>query len=335
MRTWNIAHGVDVPPADRDYAHERRKHLPEMARMMVADAPDLILLQEVPVWAGPLLAEHTGMAVTMAPAYGAHVPFLHVPLPLAVGAALGNALPDLIRTQFEGQANALLYGPDLLLVSARRALLNERHRLRGEPRVAQLARLRHRRAGREFAVANIHADHGDNRQQMERAGFLLERFARGAPAILAGDFNAGPSSPSVRALEGRGWQRGPGRRPHRPHLRPRLRHRRAVHPVAGDPPRSEPKRRPSRAPVRPLARGCGALMLNRDQLPALAGVAYLNTGTNGPIPQASLDAMRRARVQRPGGADRDAVFRAVPRRARPGAGPRPPARWARRPRRSP
>ncbi len=33
-------------------------------------------------------------------------------------------------------------------------------------------------------------------------------------------------------------------------------------------------------------------MLNRDQLPALAGVAYLNTGTNGPIPQASLDAMR-------------------------------------------
>jgi endonuclease/exonuclease/phosphatase family metal-dependent hydrolase len=209
VRTWNIAHGVDVPPRDRDYAHERRKHLPQMARLMVEDEPDLILLQEVPVWAGPLLAEHTGMAVTMAPAYGAHVPFLHVPLPLAVGAALGNALPDLIRTQFEGQANALLYGADLLLVSARRALLNERHRLRGEPRIAQLARLRHRRAGREFAVANIHADHGDNRQQMERAGFLLERFARGAPAILAGDFNAGPSSPSVRALEGRGWQQEP------------------------------------------------------------------------------------------------------------------------------
>ena len=45
--------------------------------------------------------------------------FVHVPLPLAAGAALGRALPDLVRTQFEGQGQALLYGPDLLLVSAR------------------------------------------------------------------------------------------------------------------------------------------------------------------------------------------------------------------------
>ena len=30
----------------------------------------------------------------------------------------------------------------------------------------------------------------------------------------------------------------------------------------------------------------------RDQLPALSGVAYLNTGTNGPLPRAAADAMR-------------------------------------------
>jgi len=83
VRTWNIAHGMDVPPMREGYRHERRKHLDEMARLMVQDAPDLVLLQEVPVWAGPLLHHLTGMGVTLAPAYGAHVPFVHVPLPLA------------------------------------------------------------------------------------------------------------------------------------------------------------------------------------------------------------------------------------------------------------
>src|SRR5262252_5313674 len=109
IRTWNIAHGVDVPPREGGYGHMRRKLLREMAGLMVEGAPDLILLQEVPVWAGPLLREATGMGVTLAPVYGAHVPFLHVPLPLALGSWLGNAMPDVVRTQFEGQANAILY----------------------------------------------------------------------------------------------------------------------------------------------------------------------------------------------------------------------------------
>jgi endonuclease/exonuclease/phosphatase family metal-dependent hydrolase len=185
----------------------RRKHLREMAQVMIEDEPDLVLLQEVPVWAAELLREHTGMGVTLAPSYGAHVPFVHVPLPLALGAAVGRALPDLVRTQVEGQAQAILYGPALLLVSARRVQLNERTRLRGEPRIAQLARLRHRRAGRELAVANVHADRGgrEQLQQLEKAGFMLERFARGAPMVLGGDLNARLDSAGVRALLARGW----------------------------------------------------------------------------------------------------------------------------------
>jgi endonuclease/exonuclease/phosphatase family metal-dependent hydrolase len=205
VRTWNIAHGRDVPPDGR-YTHVRRKLLREMAQVMIEDGPDLVLLQEVPVWAGPLLREETAMGVTLAPAYGAHVPFAHVPLPLAVGAAVGRALPDIVRTQVEGQANALLYGDDLLLVSARRSQLNPRTRLRGEPRIAQLARLRHRRLGREFAVANVHADSGENREQLERAGYVLEQFARGAPMLLGGDLNAVARSPGLRALSARGWR---------------------------------------------------------------------------------------------------------------------------------
>ena len=204
IRTWNIAHGRDVP-AGPGHGHLRRKLLREMAETMVQDAPDLVLLQEVPVWAGDLLREHTGMALTLAPSYGAHVPFAHVPLPLAVGEALGKALPDLVRTQFEGQGQAILYARSLLLVSARTVPLNRPQRLRGEPRIAHMARLRHRAAGRELVVANVHADSHGADAQVERAGYLLERYARGAPMVLAGDLNADPRSAGVRSLIGRGF----------------------------------------------------------------------------------------------------------------------------------
>ncbi len=206
VRSWNIAHGRDIPPRERDgYGHVRRKHLREMAELVARDGPDIVLLQEVPVWAGPLLHEHSRLGYTLAPCYGAHVPFVHVPLPLAVGAAVGRALPDIVRSQVEGQANAVLYSEALLLVSARRAQLNDRHRLRGEPRIAQLVRLVHRASGRELALANVHVDHADSERQVERAGYLLERFARGAPMLLGGDLNAGPRSRAVRSLVKRGW----------------------------------------------------------------------------------------------------------------------------------
>ena len=82
IRTWNIAHGRDIPPG-AEHGHLRRKLLREMAAVMTQDDPDVVLLQEVPVWAADLLREHTGMSVTLAPTYGAHIPFVHVPLPLA------------------------------------------------------------------------------------------------------------------------------------------------------------------------------------------------------------------------------------------------------------
>src|SRR5436190_1945388 len=197
VRTWNIAHGRDVPPGP-GYGHARRKLLDEMCAVMVEDQPDVVLLQEVPVWAGSLLHEKTGMGVTLAHAYGAHVPFVHVPLPLAAGAALGKALPDFVRTQFEGQGQALLYSPGLLLVSARRVQLNERRRLRGEPRIAQLVRLRHRKLGVELAVGNVHADPRGAPVQVEKAGFVLER----ADIPCVGDcayLNAGTNGPLPRA----------------------------------------------------------------------------------------------------------------------------------------
>jgi endonuclease/exonuclease/phosphatase family metal-dependent hydrolase len=210
IRTWNIAHGRDRPPGP-GYGHQRRKLLHEMADVMVQDRPDVVLLQEVPVWAGSLLRERTGMGVTLAHTYGAHVPFVHLPLPLAAGEWLGRALPDVARTQFEGQAQALLYGSALVLVSARRVELNRRRVLRGEPRIAQLARLRHRASGRELVIGNVHTDGGDEAgPQIERAGWVMEQFARGAPMVMGGDLNAGPGSAALHRLAGRGWSESSG-----------------------------------------------------------------------------------------------------------------------------
>ena len=204
IRSWNIAHGRDVRPG-AGYGHAYRKLLAEMADLMIEDGPDIVMLQEVPVWAGPALREHTGMGLTLAHTYGAHVPFMHIPLPLAAGEWLGRAMPHVVRSQFEGQAQAVLYGDDLVLVSARRVPLNRRTPLRGEPRVAQLVRLRHRVSGRELAVANVHTDHAGVSEQLEIAGWALEQFAKGAPMVLGGDLNAPLGSPAVRRLQARGW----------------------------------------------------------------------------------------------------------------------------------
>ncbi len=208
VRTWNIAHGRDVPPGP-DYGHARRKLLAEMAALMTAGDPQIVMLQEVPVWAAAFLREHTGMGVTLAHSYGAHIPFVHVPLPLAAGEWLGNALPDVVKTQFEGQAQAVLYGSELVLVSARRVPINTRRLLRGEPRIAQLVRLRHRRLGTEFVVGNLHVDAHDPDPQIEAASWATEQFARGAPMVFGGDLNVRAGSLALRRLNARGWAEQP------------------------------------------------------------------------------------------------------------------------------
>src|SRR5919204_632688 len=322
VRTWNIAHGRDVPPGP-GYGHARRKLLAEMCAVMVEDEPDIVLLQEVPVWAGSLLREETGMGVTLAHAYGAHVPFLHVPLPLAAGAVLGKALPDVVRTQFEGQGQALLYGPDLLLVSARRVQLNERRRLRGEPRVAQLVRLRHRRSGRELVVGNVHADHGD-----ANGGALARPLDDGSGGAAGGDRRGGPCRRSGDAR-----RRRPVRRPARPERRG---HRRRLLRDL----RPEVAARPER-----LGRALGA---SRPARPAAAGDTQLSDlhGRRGGHAAGGVRPVRR-RDDRSGDAGRVGVRRRVggraPRRVARLARPRPradgcrprPARRGGAPRRGP
>src|ERR687888_2168608 len=58
VRTWNLFHGNTKPPG-------RKAFLEEMVRLASADRPDVLCLQELPVWSLEHLARWSGMtAVT-------------------------------------------------------------------------------------------------------------------------------------------------------------------------------------------------------------------------------------------------------------------------------
>ena len=56
VRTWNLFHGNTKPPS-------RRAFLEAAVRLAVADAPDVVCLQELPAWSLPKLAAWSGYSV--------------------------------------------------------------------------------------------------------------------------------------------------------------------------------------------------------------------------------------------------------------------------------
>ena len=94
VRTWNVFHGNTSPP-------ERAGHLEEIVRLATEDEPDVVCLQEVPVWALRHLAEWSGMqsfgAVAARPRLGS--------------AELGHLITELnyglFRSAFTGQAGVV------------------------------------------------------------------------------------------------------------------------------------------------------------------------------------------------------------------------------------
>lgn len=217
VRTWNIFHGNTVPPG-------RRRYVEEMIRLVTHDAPDFVCLQEVPPWALEPIAGWSGMQV-----WGeiAARPMLG-PLPSTVelGRAITDLNPGLLRSGFEGQANATLVAPDRTILSRHVLTLNPlRFRLRearrlGLPPVELLAWGKERRqciAVRlegGMVVANLHATKARNPRvpdaEIVRAAGWAARLAGDAPAILAGDFNVDTArSVTIDQLDGY-TKAGPG-----------------------------------------------------------------------------------------------------------------------------
>ena len=217
VRSWNVFHGNTVPPG-------RQAPLAEMVELASADAPDVLCLQEVPVWALGWLERWSGMtalgAVAARPRIG---PF---PSSAALGQVLTARNHGLFRSLFTGQANAILAGRSLPVLGHDVLELNTRDFRRRQgawldlPLVARLAWAKERRVcqaarllgpdGETVTVANLHATSfpADERladAELLRAAVFADGFARPEePCVLAGDFNV-RTTRSWTMAELRGW----------------------------------------------------------------------------------------------------------------------------------
>jgi endonuclease/exonuclease/phosphatase family metal-dependent hydrolase len=164
VRTWNLFHGNAVPP-------ERRAYLREMVELASADRPDVVCLQEIPVWALERLEGWSGMrAVT---AVGAQ--------PLLGSAEIGRRLTDLnhglLRSAFTGEGLAVL-------LSRRLEIREERRDPVGPNRVLLGVVL----TDGTF-VGDFHVTGGAAAEEQFRR--VLDLVPEG-PAVLGGDVNLRP-----------------------------------------------------------------------------------------------------------------------------------------------
>lgn len=181
VRSWNVFHGNTQPPG-------RRGHLREMVDLAVADGPDVLCLQELPVWSLPLLGAWSDMQSEAAVA--------RPPLwPGALASWITRLNQGLFRSAISGQANAVLVRRDHAVEDLGKRTISQRGR---ERRVVQAVRIDGR-----LVLANLHATNDFRRAdvpraEVERARAFAESLARaGEPILLAGDFNV----PSI-ALDG-------------------------------------------------------------------------------------------------------------------------------------
>ncbi len=218
IRSWNVFHGNAKPT-------ERRAYLDGMLRLVSADRPDVVCLQEVPPWAFARLGEWSGMTavgdVVRRPSIGP------LPATASVGRLLTAPNHGRIRSLFTGQGNAILVKPGLRVLERHRLALNpftfrrrESRRLgldllarlawANEPRACQAVRVAFP-DGRDALVANLHASNKrDDRMpdaELLRAATFADALAGPeAVCILAGDFNVSPArSRTLADLVGPDW----------------------------------------------------------------------------------------------------------------------------------
>jgi endonuclease/exonuclease/phosphatase family metal-dependent hydrolase len=155
VRTWNLFHGKPSPPG-------RRAFLRQMIELVTGDGPDVVCLQELPVWALGHLESWSGMH--------AYTAVARRPL-LPVGARAVTALHHgLLRSAFTGEGDAIL--------------TREPARALGTTVVGdvKLRRIAHAVELGGVTVVNFHID--GEREQFDRVVALA-----GERSIVAGDAN--------------------------------------------------------------------------------------------------------------------------------------------------
>lgn len=188
VRTWNVFHGNADPP-------RRNGYLRAMIDLALEDGPDVLCLQELPVWALARLDRWSGMTTFAA--------VTRRPLRLGpLSRWLTRAHQGLFRSALAGQANAILVtsGHPVELLGEMQISEGRRERrfvhavrLTGEPSIV---------------VANLHAtnDYRDPvvpRAEAARAQAFVDGLAEpGEAVVLAGDFNV--ADPELRGFSAPG-----------------------------------------------------------------------------------------------------------------------------------
>jgi endonuclease/exonuclease/phosphatase family metal-dependent hydrolase len=155
IRTWNVFHGNTDPP-------RRRAYLRQMIELVTRDDPDVVCLQELPVWSLARLSAWSGMHAVGAVA--------RRPLLRRGAKALTGIHSGLMRSALTGEADAIL---------SRRPATDLGVAVVGESRLRRIAQTVELDG---VTVVNFHVDGVE--EQLERV------LALGAGcAVVAGDTN--------------------------------------------------------------------------------------------------------------------------------------------------
>jgi len=175
VRTWNVFHGNANPP-------RRSGHLRRMVELVTVDAPDVVCLQELPVWALARIDDWSGMqrfdAIARPPLW---------PGPLSTWVTRMHQ--GFFRSGLAGQANAILVAPRHAAIDLGHERISEGRR---ERRLVHAVRI----AGSPgVTIGNLHASNDFAhpeipRAEAARAAAVVEQAATtGDVIVLAGDFN--------------------------------------------------------------------------------------------------------------------------------------------------
>jgi endonuclease/exonuclease/phosphatase family metal-dependent hydrolase len=209
VRTWNVFHGMTKPP-------ERQGHLEEALRLVTEDGPDVLCLQELPVWSLSRLEGWTGMraigAVAKRPLFGS----------AELGRLITQLDQGLFRSAFTGQANAILLQPELRPLDTGSIVLNPRGFRRRVARELDLDPVVRWRWAKErrvcqavradaLTVSNLHGSAAHDWRvadaELMRAAVFADSFAEPDDVlVIAGDFNViREHSKTLEELAGPDW----------------------------------------------------------------------------------------------------------------------------------
>ena len=266
VRSWNLFHGNTLPPG-------RRSHLEEMIRLATADRPDVLCLQEVPLWSLSMLPHWSGMTER-------HVVTRKAPLGAWLGGVITRLNNGLFRSRLAGQANAILLAPGLEPLEHHSLRIDERLR---EPRYCHAVTLDGLVVGNLHATSDIRHAAGPGCRDRARRG--VRDRDRGWPSVRARGRLQSPRRASARASRA-GRRSGPGI----DHV--------LVRGLAASPLSIWPLERRRQNGARALrsrpSRGHDRMTPAeaRALFPVLEHVAYLNAGTFGPLARPTLDAVQ-------------------------------------------